>query len=111
MCLPGENRNALEVMFKRDLLEDSVSVHVIVPAQPCPYIITQPLRAPSPVSDPSLWDSVNSSHPSLEAPWEKFPTGVYERRLSPQSTPVPEEFFGCVQLMLGRKGWAGIKLN
>lgn len=36
--LPGENRNALEVMFKRDLLEDSV--HVIVAAQPCPYIIT-----------------------------------------------------------------------
>lgn len=40
MCLPGENRNALEVMFKRDLLEDSVSVHVVAPAQPCPYNIT-----------------------------------------------------------------------
>lgn len=40
MCLPGENRNALEVMFKSDLLEDSVSVHAVVPAQPCPYIIT-----------------------------------------------------------------------
>lgn len=69
MCLPGENRNALEVMFKSDLLEDSVSVRVLVLAQPCPYIITHESPCdPSPVSDPSLWDSVNSSHHSLEAP-------------------------------------------
>lgn len=40
MCLPGENGNGLEVMLKRNLLEDSASVHVIVPAQPCPYIFT-----------------------------------------------------------------------
>lgn len=84
------------------------------PALPVHYHTHQPLCEPSPVSDPSLWDSVGSSHGhSLEASWGKFSTGVYERRLSPQLTPAPGEifFFGCVQLMLGRRGWAGIKSN
>lgn len=83
--------NVLEVKFKIDLLEDSVSSHLLVPAQPSPTDALSHTRQPlcGLVSNPSPYNSVNSSQHSLEAPWGRFSIGGYERRSSRQLTPFP----------------------
>lgn len=98
MCLPGENRNALEVMFKSDLLEDSVSVHVLVPAQPCPYVITHEspcvIRALSLIQAyGTLWTHLITAwkHPEENFPLESMKGGYLHCRPKSQG-----RFFLCL---------------